>query len=105
MFKLIIRKGDGSHYWTEHFNKQNQLEKWLAEEMTRPYWKQEFTTEIIDQTPPPPSAEEIAEKEAEKVEQEQTRVFLKGLRKSDLTDVDKCASAIMKIIKHLRADK
>jgi hypothetical protein len=48
---------------------------------------------------------EIAAKEAEEADQAQTRNFLKGLKKSDLTDVDKCASAIMKIIKHLRADK
>lgn len=48
---------------------------------------------------------EIAAKEADEEERRQARDFLKGLKKSDLNTVDKCATAIMRIVKHLRADK
>lgn len=47
---------------------------------------------------------EIAAREAQEDAIKQAGVFLKGLKKSDLTDLDKCASAIMKIVKYLRAD-
>lgn len=53
MFKLIINKKDGSPYWTEHFSTEEALNKWLAEDKTRKYWDPEYTTQIIDITPPP----------------------------------------------------
>ena len=48
---------------------------------------------------------EIALEAADKVDRQDAALFLKRLRKADLTDLDKCATAIMKIVKHLRADK
>jgi len=45
---LNIYNEDGSLYWKEHFNKQEDLDKWLDEEKTRPYWNANFATEIID---------------------------------------------------------
>lgn len=59
MFKLTIRKQDGSIYWTEHFNSEPELNRWLDTEKTRPYWNRQYTTEIEDLTPPPPTQEEI----------------------------------------------
>lgn len=53
MFKLIINKKDGSPYWTEHFNSEAELNKWLTEEKTRKYWNKDYTTQILDLTPPP----------------------------------------------------
>lgn len=53
MFKLTIRKQDGSTYWVEHFNTEAELHRWLDEEKTRPYWDRQYTTEIEDITPPP----------------------------------------------------
>lgn len=50
MFRLEIKKVDGSHYWTQDFDLLAHAESWLAEEQTRPYWDA-FTyniTEIID---------------------------------------------------------
>ena len=41
--RLTIFKADSSIYWVEHFNDQARADAWLAEEMTRPYWKQEYT--------------------------------------------------------------
>lgn len=47
MFKLEIKKQDGSSYWTESFNTKLELDEWLAEEKTRPYWDPEYIYEII----------------------------------------------------------
>ena len=51
MIKLEILNADGSVYWTEHFNSVQSQEEWLAEEMTRPYYKAEYTTRVTDLTP------------------------------------------------------
>ena len=48
---------------------------------------------------------EIAAAEADKLDREEARQFLKGLKKADLKTTADCAAAIMKIVKHLRADK
>ena len=46
MKTLKIFNADGSIYWTEHFNDQDSLDKWLEEEKTRPYWKEEYVCEV-----------------------------------------------------------
>jgi hypothetical protein len=51
MFQLIIKRQDESIYWIEHFNDLPSLNRWLAEEMTRPYWDPTYTHEIVDNTP------------------------------------------------------
>jgi len=38
MYKLDILNQDSSLYWTEYSNDIKDLEKWLTEEKTRPYW-------------------------------------------------------------------
>lgn len=43
---LNIYNEDGSLYWKEHFNDEKDLEKWLEEEKTRPYWNQKFKIDI-----------------------------------------------------------
>lgn len=105
--RLDIKKETGEIYWTEYFNSESDLKKWVDAEKSRPYWVSREAWEFVvsDLTPPPPTAEEIAAQEAEKAEDEKVRKFLKGLKKSDLVDVPTCAEAIMKIIKHLRADR
>lgn len=50
-FTLKITKANGEHYWTDYFNTIDDLNKWLDEEKTRPYWQQDFQIEIIDTTP------------------------------------------------------
>ena len=42
MFKLTIKRKDNSIYWVEHFNSQSELNNWLTEERTRPYWDSSF---------------------------------------------------------------
>lgn len=44
--KLTIKRADDSIYWVEHFNSVTEQERWLAEEMTRPYWDPTYTTEV-----------------------------------------------------------
>lgn len=60
-FKLEIKKQDGSIYWVEHFTKRSDLNKWLATEMTRDYWREQYTHSIteINNAPPAKTQEEI----------------------------------------------
>jgi len=62
MYKLTIKKQDGSTYWIEHFDSQEKGDEWLAEEKTRKYWIDSHTHEFdfIGRTD-----EEIAERKAE----------------------------------------
>lgn len=46
--QLKIYKPDGSIYWIEHFNSTTELQRWLDEEKTRPYWNPEYTHEIVN---------------------------------------------------------
>jgi hypothetical protein len=45
-YRLRIYKPDDSIYWTEYANSVDDLEQWLREERTRPYWKIDWRTEI-----------------------------------------------------------
>lgn len=47
MVKLEINKPDGSIYWTEHFEKQEEANKWIAAEQTRTYWNPSYTFSIV----------------------------------------------------------
>lgn len=99
MFKLTIKFQNGDVYWTEFFNSMDQLNDWLDAEVTRPYWSQNFTTEVEDLTPPGPTQEEI-EAENERVQQVALlRSRVKELaNQSDLT-ASEVKEAIMKFIK------
>lgn len=61
MFQVIIKRLDGSTYWTEHFQTQEAAQKWLGEEMTRKYWNADYQCQIVDKSPTP---EQIAAREA-----------------------------------------
>lgn len=43
---LNILNSDGSLYWKETFNTQDDLDSWLNEEKTRPYWNSDFMCKI-----------------------------------------------------------
>lgn len=58
MITLTIKNSDGSVYWVEHFNDQPSCDKWLAEEMKRPYWDASRTAQWVDDTPPPPTQDQ-----------------------------------------------
>jgi hypothetical protein len=73
---------------------------WKGKEHYEPEFGKPGEYEIIEED----MTAEIAAKAAKEDSIKQAGEFLKGLKKSDLSDLDKCASAIMKIIKHLRAD-
>lgn len=64
MTKLVINNADGSHYWTEHFNSQDEANAWLAEEKTRPYWDATRTHEFIPTIEFELSEQEIINSEA-----------------------------------------
>lgn len=51
MIKLTILNPDNTIYWTESFNDKESQEKWLLEEMTRPYWNKDFVCEIEEILP------------------------------------------------------
>lgn len=82
---LNIYNEDGSLYWKEHFNKQEDLNKWLDEEKTRPYWNKNFTTEIIDIPEPDFSAhEEEIKKIEEKKASAKEKLLILGLDEEEI---------------------
>lgn len=50
MVSLVIKNEDGSVYWQEFFNTKDECAAWLSIEKTRPYWKDKFLVETIDNT-------------------------------------------------------
>lgn len=99
MFRLIIKNPDGTVYWIEHFNSRSDLDKWLEQEQTRPYWNAGFTTDIQDLTPPPPTQEQI-DAEAQKRQQIATlKARIKTLAgQSDMTAAE-VKEALMKFLR------
>ena len=81
MIILTIFNPDSSIYWVEYFNDIDLCNNWLNEEKTRPYWNPEFTHTIEDKRP---SAEEIAEKEAEILAEQNNQKQLKDSAKAKL---------------------
>jgi hypothetical protein len=65
MFKLTILRQDNTIYWVEHFNTQVELDVWLTEEQTRPYWDITFITQIDDLTPIIDPVQLLAQKESD----------------------------------------
>lgn len=43
--KLKIKKADGSIYWIAYFHGMANLDAWLIEEQTRPYWNPSYIIE------------------------------------------------------------
>jgi ribosomal protein L29 len=79
MLKLEIKKVDDSVYWVEYFNIQADVDKWIAEEQTRPYWDKSFTYTIVDISDKTP-AETQADNEAVKQELENMRASIRTAR-------------------------
>jgi hypothetical protein len=50
-FKLEIKNPNGSKYWNADFNSDEERERWLNEEKTRPYWSPLFTINLINPSP------------------------------------------------------
>lgn len=48
MITLTIYTKDGSVYWVSYFNTMDEMKVWLSDEMTRPYWEEGFTYEMVD---------------------------------------------------------
>lgn len=86
MISLTLKRKDGSTYWQMHFNSQDECDKWLNEEKTRPYWDNEFVSEIV-QSPvletPDPSIEA-----AKKLKLTAAADALKPISKDKLKDHD-----------------
>lgn len=101
MIKLEILEPSGKVYWTEHFRDPAALDKWLAEEQTRSYWKQEYTTRITDNRP---TAEDELKRQAE-IDLYRDKVGtavqqLKALEINNLRTIEDLKSALV-IIKNL----
>ena len=69
MIKLEIKNADGSLYWKETFNTQEECDKWLAEEKTRKYWKSDFTWSSVETNPRDPVKEAAQQAKKELREQ------------------------------------
>jgi hypothetical protein len=103
MIKLEIFNPDKSLYWTEHFKSEKQLNAWLDEEKTRPYWNKEFTTVITDNRP---SAADELQRQLE-IEERQDRARsaardFKALEVNNLRTIDDIKQAIA-LIKNIFA--
>lgn len=76
MFRLNIKRADGSLYWTQDFNTLKHGEDWLAEESTRPYWDATYTHEFLDIT-----HKESDQDRNDRLTKEAVRQARKGARK------------------------
>lgn len=95
MIILNIYNPDSSLYWKEHFNNKEELNKWLEEEQTRPYWNSKFTYLIEDKRPTP---EEIAQQEAQMIAEQNAQKALKDSAKSKLKALGLTDAEVMALI-------
>lgn len=88
MITLNIKNGDGSDYWTEYFNSQEECDAYLVREQARSDWQKDRAHEAIDNTPPPPSKEEIAAA-AQQIKDKKDRIeALKGMKGKNLSNAE-----------------
>lgn len=102
-FEIVIRNADASERWREGFDSKKDLNAWLNEEKTRPYWKKEFTTEILDNTAAVKAAEDALKAAVKAADDtnKANRADIKKLReKKDKTLADAVA-LLEKIVDHL----
>lgn len=97
MVEIEILKGDGSSYWTMQTNTRTEMDAWISEEQTRPYWKPDFTFEITEIPDRVPTQGEL-DKRSTLV---QKRSELSALVKSDMTNISDVKDAILKILEVL----
>lgn len=83
MHKLEIFNPDGSLYWTMEFNSLDELDKWLGEEKTRPYWKADFT---YKKTPVEKLAQPVDGSVVQK--SKEARLQLSALKPGDIKDLN-----------------
>lgn len=100
MFKLTIKRADGTTYWIERFNRRVDLDAWLADEQTRPYWDSDFTTEIEDITPPVDAAAEAARAAREARRNALTAKF-KTLTPADVNNIAKIQPLFLELLEIL----
>lgn len=99
MFQLVIKRPDGSIYWTEYFNSMAELNRWLEQEKTRDYWKSDYTTEIKDNSPKPPSQAELDEVASKNAQIKNLKQRVKALTaQADMSPAD-VKEALMKFLK------
>lgn len=58
MVKIVITQRNGSTI-NNHFDDRAACDKWLAEEMTRPYWQVDSVVEVFDNTEEEAAADKI----------------------------------------------
>lgn len=104
MFKLVINKENDEHYWTEHFETREDLDKWLARETSRPYWELGNKVVITDLTPPPPSADELAAKAAAAKRGEDRRKLIKDSLKKGGLSAQELESLVVALAKEVFGD-
>lgn len=102
-FELVIKNADGSTYWRESFESKLSLNQWLNEEKTRPYWKKEFTTEIVDHTAELKAAEDALKAAAKAAADanKAARAELKKLRDKKNKTLDEAVAILEKISDYL----
>ena len=100
MFNLVIYKEDGSIYRKDYFNTRAEAEKWLAVEQTREYWNNDFTYELIDNSP---SQQELEQREQEKTlrnkERKAQRNAIRGIKNAN--NIAQLKVALIELIKYL----
>lgn len=86
-----IKDGVVTNVWTSGMAGKDYVE---------PGWGDASSYQIVEED----ITAEIAAEQAKVIDRDDATRFLKGLKAADLVDVPSCARAIMKIVKHLRAD-
>ena len=99
MFRLVITKESGEHYWTEHFEHRADLDAWLEEERTRVYWDPKFEITILDLTPTPPTQAEIDAKKAAELAKEAELKTIKNLVKKGAWDSVELQKVVLELTK------
>jgi len=88
MINVILKRANGTIYWTEVFKNLQDAQKWVKEEISKKYWVQSNIVEIEDKT-----AEKAAEAAAilqaynDKVALKETgaaKLLASGLTKAEL---------------------
>lgn len=106
-FELKIKNPDGSPYWLERFNSKADLNRWLKEEQTRPYWKKDFQVEVVDNTEALAKIEADAraaaeaEDQAQKKKRKEARQAVKAFREKPtktVADLVKLLEALIEVI-------
>lgn len=102
-FELVIKNADGSVYWTEGFDSRLDLNTWLKEEKSRPYWKKNFVVEELDNSKAVEKAEAATEAARAAFEEKAklTREEIKAMVQKKPKTVAEAVALLEKIVEHL----